>query len=220
MPPEQVAFCRIQSSHCEAQDFYGVLWNLDHNLLMHLALGFECRVYDFGSRGNVWQTPDGASETLWVPRAVWWGLEWSRYALETLWYLESDATSDAHSGVGMLRNGRVRAPLLRGYNVRTLFDDKLRALPKPLWKRLKYYRAHLAPGLRELRLRGYYTGTELDGQKDVYARHLHAFAADAADASVAPPDPATFETPLRWYDASTMVRVGGPSGERKRPASD
>ena len=26
--------------------------NLDHNLLMHLALGVECRVYDFGSRGS------------------------------------------------------------------------------------------------------------------------------------------------------------------------
>jgi len=54
LPAEHVSFCRIQSSHCEAQDFNGVLSNLDHNLLMHLALGFECRVYDFGSRGNYW----------------------------------------------------------------------------------------------------------------------------------------------------------------------
>ena len=39
LPIEQVSFMRLQSSHCEAQDFYGILWNLDHNLLMHLALG-------------------------------------------------------------------------------------------------------------------------------------------------------------------------------------
>ena len=55
---------RIQSSHCEAQDFYGVLQNLDHNLLMHLALGYECRVYDFGSRGNYWEFDDGSTEQL------------------------------------------------------------------------------------------------------------------------------------------------------------
>ena len=33
------AFVRVQSSHCEANNHYGVLENLDHNLLMHLALG-------------------------------------------------------------------------------------------------------------------------------------------------------------------------------------
>ena len=38
VPPELVSFVRIQSSHCEAQDHYGLLHNLDHNLLMHLAL--------------------------------------------------------------------------------------------------------------------------------------------------------------------------------------
>ena len=70
VPAAEIAFCRIQSSHCEAQDFYGVLQNLDHNLLMHLALGYECRIYDFGSRGNFWEKPDGTTEQLWVPRAT------------------------------------------------------------------------------------------------------------------------------------------------------
>ena len=37
--PEHVSFVRVQSSHCEANNHYGVLENLDHNLLMHLALG-------------------------------------------------------------------------------------------------------------------------------------------------------------------------------------
>ena len=53
--PDHVRFCRVQSSHCEAQDFNAILQNLDHDLLMHLALGFDVRVYDFGSRGNFWQ---------------------------------------------------------------------------------------------------------------------------------------------------------------------
>jgi len=224
LPAEQVQFCRIQSSHCEAQDFYGVLSNLDHNLLMHLALGFECRVYDFGSRGNFWQTADRTgTEQLWVPRALWWGCEWSRYALETLWHLESATTEGGggadgdeappHPGVGMLRNNRVRDPLLRGYNVRKLFDDKLRVIPKPLWKKLKYYRAHLAPGLSEVRLRGYYAGTELDGKKDAYRGFLHGHAAESAARAQESPDPASFDTPLRWYDAQTMLRVGEVKGD-------
>ena len=91
--PDAVHFCRLQSSHCEAQDFNGVLTSLDADLLMHLALGFECRVYDFGSRGNYWEGPDGEPVLRHVPRAMWWGLEWSRYALTRLWHLEGDAAA-------------------------------------------------------------------------------------------------------------------------------
>ena len=45
---------RIQSSHCEVRDHSALLANLDHALLLHLALGFHCRVYDFGSRRKRW----------------------------------------------------------------------------------------------------------------------------------------------------------------------
>ena len=77
LPIEQIGFVRIQSTHCEQGEFHAILQNLDHNLLMHLALGFECRIYDFGVR----QPP-------YVPRAMWWGMEWSRYALSRLWKLQ------------------------------------------------------------------------------------------------------------------------------------
>ena len=70
--------CRIQSSRCEANDFYGVLQDLDHNLLFHLATGAECRIYDDGSRGTRW--PGEVEQK--IPRAIWWGLVWVRYALE------------------------------------------------------------------------------------------------------------------------------------------
>jgi hypothetical protein len=39
LPVEHVCFCRVQSSQCESGDFQGILTNLDHNLMMHLALG-------------------------------------------------------------------------------------------------------------------------------------------------------------------------------------
>jgi hypothetical protein len=217
VPSEQVSFIRVQSSHCEAQDYYGLLHNLDHNLLMHLALGFDCRVYDFGSRGNYWEVPaggadeagrvDGAdtpsAELQYVPRALWWGLEWSRYALNSLWRLETST------------------PLLRGYNVADLFDTKLRVLPKPLYKRLKYYRSYLAPGLQELRLSGYYAQTTHDGKKEVYRAFLGSHADRAAaeevrDGMHQPPgerrrdalDPLRFSTPMRRYDARVARRVG------------
>ena len=202
--PSSVSFCRIQSSHCEAQDFNGILSNLDHNLLMHLALGFECRLYDFGSRGNFWEADgaEGAAEEAvvqkYVPRALWWGLEWSRYALNHLWHLE-----DADAA----------PPLLRGYNVENLFRPKLNEIPKPLHKKLKYYRSYVAPGLTSLRLKGYFTGTELDGDKEAYRAFLldHVERATAASAAAGqPPEPETFG--MEFYDARTARRVGEMRG--------
>ena len=251
LPAEHVSFCRIQSSHCEAQDFNGVLSNLDHNLLMHLALGFECRVYDFGSRGNYWTVNeednvgdgkgDGSSsgssssssrssrssseevagggeeeerrgtegskshaessdllkgEKQYVPRAIWWGLEWSRYALNTLWHLETGPA------------------LLRGYNVEALFRSRMNMIPKPLAKRLKYYRSYTAPELREVRLRGYYAQTVLDGNKMAYRALLLAHAARSAAQGTAngetmgETDPSNFAAPMRAYDPQTARRVG------------
>ena len=199
IPPESISFCRIQSSHCEAQDFNGILTNLDHNLLMHLALGYECRVYDFGSRGNLWEGEDAAPVQKYVPRALWWGLEWSRYALAQLWKLE-----DAESA----------PPLLRGVNVESMFKSKLDALPKPLNKKLKYYRSHLAPGLTSLdHLKGYYTGTVLDGNKEAYREMLLAHRGRSADFSEPPAPPESFDPPFELYDARTARRVG----EMRRP---
>ena len=83
-------------------------------------------------------------------------------------------------------------------------------LPKPLNKRIKYYRNHLAPGLDEVRLRGFFAATELDGNKEAYREMLLAHAARAAARADAPegaaPEPEAFATPMPWYDARTMRR--------------
>mmetsp|Transcript_31373 Transcript_31373/g.43675 ORF Transcript_31373/g.43675 Transcript_31373/m.43675 type:complete len:156 (-) Transcript_31373:752-1219(-) len=39
IPRNEINFVRIMSSHCEANDYEGVLLGLDHNLMIHLALG-------------------------------------------------------------------------------------------------------------------------------------------------------------------------------------
>eukprot|EP00965_Chrysotila_dentata_P202347 6181080-Pleurochrysis_carterae.AAC.4 len=118
VPVGELAFCRIQSSHCEQNDYVSILNSLDANMLTYLALGFECRVYDFGSRGAIWsQTAidagPGKSEFLYIPRALWWGLEWQRYALNQLWLLPDKPT-----------------PLLHGYNVQKLFQKYFRDVPQ------------------------------------------------------------------------------------------
>ena len=189
VPPAQVAFMRLQSSHCEAQDYAGVLANLDHNLLMHLALGYECRVYDFGSRGYDWEAEQGELERRYVPRAVWWGLEWTRYALTRMWKLPHE-----------------EAPLLRGYNVEANFEAKLLTLTKPLKKRIKYYRNHLAPDLDAVRLHGYYAATDLDGNKAAYREMLLAHATRSAASEAEATDPEAFATPLLRYDAQSAMR--------------
>lgn len=144
---------RIQSSHCEANAFYKVLESLDNNLLFHLATGARCVVYDLGSRSTRWPSLDeDETSSHKIPRALWWGLEWSRYALARLWRV------DIHD-----------RPLLRGNTAVALFDEKYSRIPKALYKRLKYFRK-FDPQVVDLR--GVYRihGTAHDGDDATYAR--------------------------------------------------
>ena len=101
------AFCRVQSTMCEVGDMekvlcgefilwairLGLVWaiimrrrvlftELDANLLVSLALGYSCVVYDFGSR----------DKKRGVPRALWYGTEFVRYALDWYWFDAKDDT--------------------------------------------------------------------------------------------------------------------------------
>ena len=68
-----VSFVHIRSSHCESHDFETILWDIDNDLLMHLALGYECIIYDFGARSD-------------IPKAVYTGLTWLDYVLTKRWF--------------------------------------------------------------------------------------------------------------------------------------
>ena len=59
-------YFRLQSTHCEVRNYEGIIENLDYNLLMSLALGYVCVVYDYGSRGNGMD-----DEREGIPRAFW-----------------------------------------------------------------------------------------------------------------------------------------------------
>ncbi|CAM9349177.1 unnamed protein product [Phaeothamnion confervicola] len=141
----EIGFIRIQSSKCEASHFVGVLEDLDTTLLMNLAIGHLCVVYDFGSRGTQW--PDGA---VGVPRALWWGLAWISYVLARLWRLPHRPS-----------------PVVRGYNVAPAWDAEFRAIPKALRKRLVYFRRFVR--CDRIHLYGVYCPTDHDGDTDRYA---------------------------------------------------
>ncbi|KAI7837578.1 hypothetical protein COHA_008591 [Chlorella ohadii] len=89
------SFLRLPSTRCEQQQFEELMHDLDADLLMRLALGQTCLVYDLGSRNK----KRGA------PRAVWYGLEFIRFALRRLWF------------------GEQSAAYLRGYSVAHTFEE-------------------------------------------------------------------------------------------------
>lgn len=67
-----VSFVRIQSSHIESHKFDEILQELDHNLLMNLAMGFRCDIYDYGARSD-------------TAKALRIGIEWIRFVLYRRW---------------------------------------------------------------------------------------------------------------------------------------
>ena len=48
------------------RNYEGIIENLDYNLLMSLALGYVCVIYDYGSRGNGMEDQREG-----IPRAYW-----------------------------------------------------------------------------------------------------------------------------------------------------
>ena len=111
-------YLRIQSTMCEVGDMEKVLLELDANFLVSAALGYSCVVYDYGSR----------DKKRGVPRALWYGLEFVRYALNVEWFGAPD-----------------RPPILRGKRVDQDFRRKLGGVSKSCKKRIRYYRQFIPP---------------------------------------------------------------------------
>lgn len=139
----QPYFSRIQSTHCEQNHFDLLVDSLDSSLLFSLALGNCCLVYDFGSRNK----KRGA------PRAIWYGLEFVRYALSKLWNCKEIAPA-----------------YLRGHDVSRVFDQHIENLGKSRLKKLKYYRQYVELEGREsvVQLYGVYFPTVHDTDAAYY----------------------------------------------------
>ncbi|KAF5835715.1 hypothetical protein DUNSADRAFT_6994 [Dunaliella salina] len=142
-------YVRIQSTACEQQKWESLIVDLDTNMLMSLALGQCCLVWDYGSRHH--KTGN--------PRALWLGLEFIRYALTKLWFGKEAA---ARCGA-----------LPRGYNAALQFDEYLRYFSKPTLRRMRYFSKWVHPHTTELRLHGVYSLTTHDDDSEFYHSVLY-----------------------------------------------
>ena len=79
-------FVRIQSTACEQKRWNFLIQDLDNDLLMNLALGNTCIVYDYSRKGR--------------SRAVWHGIEFIKYTLSLYW-LEVELNPISRSGMGL-----------------------------------------------------------------------------------------------------------------------
>lgn len=144
----QYSFVRLQSSLCESQAMEKLCLELDANLMTSLALGHDCFVIDYASR----------NKKRGVPRALWYGLEFVTYALDSLWL-----------------GAPVRPPVLRGQNVSADFERKLASFDKATRQRLRYY-ARFSPPADGVRLWGLCAATQHDADAGFYNATLRAAA--------------------------------------------
>lgn len=106
-------FIRLQSTACEQKRWGQILLDLSDDFLMHVATGSTCYVYDYGADKD-------------VPRAIWQGLEWVKYALNRRWHRQ------IYKPVG-------RAATMGGY-----FSDQYERLESRVKTRLDYFAPFLS----------------------------------------------------------------------------
>ena len=139
---EHVNFVRIRSSHLEAGDYYGILEFLDENLLMHLALGYECIILDASNKDR-------------IPRALRIGVAWIEYVLNRAWF------GTIPDKVILPSKGQTRI------NVVNFFNDLYNNMPHKIKKKIKYYKKFLDPTIvanGKVNLKFWYRKSDLDGK--------------------------------------------------------
>eukprot|EP00873_Tetraselmis_striata_P034331 jgi/Tetstr1/454595/TSEL_041489.t1 len=152
-------FCRVQSTACEQQKFEQLMNEIDANLLMSLAAGHCCLVWDYGSRNRKRA----------VPRAIWYGLEFARFALNKEWLARD---TDAY---------------LRGVKVTDQFAKHLKGFSRSTKRRIRYFRRYVPAGAVEVRLYGVYQATEHDDDWEYYRDLFHSHCLPLPPAPAGPP---------------------------------
>lgn len=106
------------------------------------ACDCSCIVWDCGCRNR----HNGA------PRAIWYGLEFIRFALNRFW------------------TGRVQPAHLRGYNVAESFEASCRKFHPTTKKRLRYYKRYLSESVQQhgVSLYGMFKRTDRDEDVDFF----------------------------------------------------
>lgn len=140
LPSPDYRFVRIQSTVCEQHLWDKLLLELSEDLLMNLALGHPCIIYDFGARKP-------------VPKSIYQGLEFIRYVLYRRWLHET-----YHPVIRRNNDTEVKCD--------DIFDHYYRNLSRPAKRKIDYFLPYLDTD--KIYLAAKADETEYDGDKAHY----------------------------------------------------
>lgn len=151
LPMDDINFIRIQSTTIERNNWIKLFTDLDHNFLLHLAIGSNCKVYDCGTNRE-------------CSKSIYKGLEVIRYVLNRYWF---DIKPDKVFRLG--RDGRITSQCIVNElnNIyENLFIYNITKEKEAVKTKLKYYKKFLM--CNEITLEGYSKSTIHDGNWTYY----------------------------------------------------
>jgi len=128
-------FIRLQSTACEQRRWDDIIKGISDDLLLNLALGNKCIIYDYGAGKQ-------------VPRSIWQGVEWIKFALNKRWF---------HSEY---------KPQGRMSNSGQYFNEVYRGLSARARSKLRYYKKYLNTSTIDLEVVG--SSTDKDSNIEYY----------------------------------------------------
>ncbi len=154
---DDFSFIRIQSTTLENQNYYKLFADLDHNLLMWLATGYECKVYDFGTNRPLSKT-------------IYLGVPIIRYCLNKYWLGYEEEKVIAGRNKGMNIKDYVEKEI---YQKLFVYHSERRLPAKiSLSVKYKYYRRFITSALKQVNLIGVSQRTNHDSDVEFYANVL------------------------------------------------
>lgn len=141
-------FLRIQSTVCEQHLWNKLLLELSDDLLMNLALGHTCIIYDYGARKP-------------IPKAIYLGVAFIRYVLARRWLaIIPEAVIERKDGKDITCN--------------KIFDHYYRNLSRPAKRKIDYFLPYLHTDA--ILLYAATNETVHDNEKDYYRAILTPYA--------------------------------------------
>ena len=138
-------FIRIRSTTLERKNYLFLLMDLDHNLLMNIALGNICKIYDCGTNRKMSKT-------------IYLGVPFIRYALTRRW-LGEDNEAFRYSRDG-LKSFNISRYFQQSYN--EIFVWNQNSEKGKLKTKLDYYKKFL--NTEALNIEGVSQSTNMDGK--------------------------------------------------------
>lgn len=152
-------FIYIKSTHFERHELESIMMSLSDDLLMNLALGNKCVIYDYGMYFD-------------IPRSIWEGVPWIKYALGRAWFGREDDYFIArwkHRGK-YIGNRTILEQEKHAKNYRVFFRNRYDKMDKRIIERLTYYKKFLQSA--KINIEGRSRKTEHDGDTSFYKKIL------------------------------------------------